>query len=120
MSGMTHVTIIAASMHASNSALADHAGTTYDQPHAINRGHAPSQEASVMKSQAGKRSSRRAFLKQAGTAVIAAPMFVAHLESKPPSRRVRHASFGAEGMAGADIGSLTSHRDLQLVCVAEV
>src|SRR5262245_17558554 len=73
-----------------------------------------------MNSQAGKRSSRRTFLKQAGAAVIAAPMFVAHLESKPPSRRVRHASFGAAGMAAGDIGSLTSHRDLQLVCVAEV
>lgn len=66
------------------------------------------------------RSSRRRFLKEAGAAVIAAPMFVRNLESKPPSRRVRHASFGASGMAAGDIGSLTSHRDVDLVAVADV
>jgi predicted dehydrogenase len=64
--------------------------------------------------------SRRAFLKQAGAATIAAPLFVPHLLSKPPSRRVRHASFGASGMAASDIGRLTTHPDVQLVCVAEV
>ncbi len=67
-----------------------------------------------------KNRGRRTFLKQAGASVIAAPSFVRELISKPPSRRVRHASFGADGMAGSDIGSITSHADVQLVAVAEV
>ncbi|MFO0967384.1 MAG: Gfo/Idh/MocA family oxidoreductase [Gemmataceae bacterium] len=67
-----------------------------------------------------KSASRRSFLRQAAAATIAAPLFVPHLLSKPPSRRVKHASFGAEGMAGSDIGSLTSHASLDLVAVAEV
>jgi predicted dehydrogenase len=66
------------------------------------------------------RNTRRSFLKQAGAATIAAPLFVRNLMSQPPSRRVRHASFGASGMAGADIGSITSHQAVQLVAVAEV
>lgn len=67
-----------------------------------------------------QKSSRRSFLKKAGLATLAAPLFVPHLWSKPPSGRVRHASFGAEGMAGSDIASLISHKNLELVCVAEV
>ena len=55
------------------------------------------------------RSTRRSFLKHATAATIAAPLFVRNLMSQPPSRRVRHASFGASGMAGSDIGSLASH-----------
>lgn len=66
------------------------------------------------------RSTRRAFLKQASTATFAVPLFVRNLQSQPPSRRVRHASFGAAGMAGADIRSLTSHPNVDLVAVAEV
>jgi predicted dehydrogenase len=64
--------------------------------------------------------SRRSFLKKAAAASIGAPLFVRNLLSQPPNNRVRHASFGAEGMAGSDIGSLTSHKNLDLVCVAEV
>jgi len=67
-----------------------------------------------------QKSTRRSFLKKAGLAAFAAPMFVPHLLSKPPSRRVRHASFGTNGMAWADIQSITSHAQVQLVCVAEV
>jgi predicted dehydrogenase len=67
-----------------------------------------------------KSQSRRSFLKQASAACFTAPLFVPNLISKPPSRRVRHASFGATGMAGSDIGSITSHPSVQLVCVAEV
>jgi predicted dehydrogenase len=66
------------------------------------------------------RNTRRSFLKQTGAAAIAAPLFVRNLMSQPPSRRVRHASFGASGMAWSDIRSLTSHQSVQLVAVAEV
>ena len=37
-----------------------------------------------------------------------------------PSETVYHASFGASGMAGADIGSLTASKNLKLVAVADV
>ena len=37
-----------------------------------------------------------------------------------PSETVLHASFGADGMAGADIGQLTGSKNLKLVAVAEV
>ncbi len=63
---------------------------------------------------------RRQFLQQSASAAIAAPLFVPNLLSQPPSRRVRHACFGAEGMGASDMASLTSHPNLQLVCVAEV
>src|SRR5262245_22397118 len=66
------------------------------------------------------RATRRSFLKQAGAATVAAPLFVRNLMSQPPSRRVRHASFGASGMAGSDIGSIASHPNVTFVAVAEV
>jgi predicted dehydrogenase len=65
-------------------------------------------------------SSRRSFLKQTAAAAFTAPFFVRHLQSAPPSERVRHASFGANGMAGADMLTFTNHPKLELVCVAEV
>jgi len=53
-----------------------------------------------------RRPSRRAFLKGLGAAALAAPFVTSQLLAHPPSRRVRHASFGAGGMAWAD---LTQH-----------
>jgi predicted dehydrogenase len=66
------------------------------------------------------RFSRRRFLGQIGTAAAAAPFFTRHLISAPPSGIVRHASFGAAGMAGSDIGQLTNSKFLKLVAVADV
>jgi predicted dehydrogenase len=61
---------------------------------------------------------RRAALKAAAAA--AAP-FVWRLHAHAaPSETVLHASFGAAGMAGSDIGSLTASKNLKLVAVAEV
>src|SRR6476659_3792971 len=37
-----------------------------------------------------------------------------------PSETVLHASFGADGMAWSDIGSLSASKNLKLVAVAEV
>jgi predicted dehydrogenase len=62
---------------------------------------------------------RRAFLKQAAAAV-AAPAFLRNLSQAAPSEVVRHASFGASGMAGADLGAIASHPKVKLICVAEV
>ena len=46
-------------------------------------------------------------------------MFRAHA-SAAPSETLYHASFGASGMAGADIGSLTGSKHVKLVAVADV
>ena len=68
---------------------------------------------------ASRRITRRTALK-ATAATVAAP-FVWRLHAHAaPSETVLHASFGASGMAGADIGSLSSHKNLKLVAVAEV
>lgn len=63
--------------------------------------------------------SRRQFLAQALAAGIAAPAFLRSLHAAP-SEVVRHASFGASGMAGADLNAIASHSKVKLVCVAEV
>jgi predicted dehydrogenase len=63
---------------------------------------------------------RRRFLKQLGAAGVAMPMLARNLLSAPPSGRVRHASFGANGMAGGDLLAFAAHTDVDIVCVAEV
>jgi predicted dehydrogenase len=65
-------------------------------------------------------STRRQFVKTLGTAAFAAPFMTRHLLAAPPGRVLRHASFGAAGMAWADIEMLTSHSAVKLVAVAEV
>jgi predicted dehydrogenase len=64
--------------------------------------------------------SRRQFLGRAAVAGLSVPFFTRNLLSAPPSRIVRHASFGAAGMAASDIGQLTRNKFLQLVAVADV
>jgi predicted dehydrogenase len=65
--------------------------------------------------------SRRSALKSMAAATLAAPfVFRAHSNGAPPSETVYHASFGASGMAGSDIGSLTANKNLKLVAVADV
>ncbi|NDF01125.1 MAG: gfo/Idh/MocA family oxidoreductase, partial [Verrucomicrobia bacterium] len=65
-------------------------------------------------------SPRRSFLKQLGTAAFAAPFVTRGLLAASPNEMVRHASFGAAGMAGADWGAITSHKQVKFVAVAEV
>ena len=55
-------------------------------------------------------SSRRSFLKQLGAAGLAAPYVTSNLLAASPLETVRHASFGASGMAGADWGAIISHK----------
>jgi predicted dehydrogenase len=62
---------------------------------------------------------RRAALKTLGAAALGAP-FVYRLHAGAPSETLLHASFGASGMAGADIGSLTASKHVKLVAVADV
>lgn len=64
--------------------------------------------------------SRRAFLKCLGAACATAPLVTRDLIAKPPSSVLRHASFGASGMAWSDINQLARSPQLELVAVAEV
>jgi predicted dehydrogenase len=68
------------------------------------------------------RLNRRSALKRlaAAGAGLAAPMAFRVHAGAPPSETVYHASFGASGMGGSDIGSLTASRYLKLVAVADV
>jgi predicted dehydrogenase len=51
---------------------------------------------------------------------LAAAPFVFRLHAAAPSETLLHASFGASGMAWADINSLTATKHVKLVAVAEV
>jgi predicted dehydrogenase len=64
--------------------------------------------------------SRRTFLKTFAAAGLAAPFFARNLHAAAPSRVLRHASFGAAGMAWADIQAITSNPFVKLVAVADV
>src|SRR6476660_298910 len=67
-----------------------------------------------------RRFSRRSFIKTLGTAAGAAPFVTTRLIAQPPSKKVRHASFGASNQAGRDIFELTKFPEVELVAVAEV
>jgi predicted dehydrogenase len=63
---------------------------------------------------------RRGALKKFAAAGLAAPfVFRAHTGAAP-SETLYHASFGANGMALGDIGSLTASKHVKLVAVADV
>lgn len=67
-----------------------------------------------------QQSTRRSFLKQAAIGAIGAPAFIRGLRAASPNETVRHASFGAAGMANADLSQLAKHPNVKLVCVADV
>ena len=49
---------------------------------------------------------RRSFLKTLGATALAAPFVTRDLMARPPNSVLRHASFGAAGMAWEDIKQL--------------
>lgn len=63
---------------------------------------------------------RRQFLRTLGAASIAFPYVGCRHVSAPPSGVLRHASFGAAGMAWADIQAICSNPFVKLVAVADV
>ncbi len=65
-------------------------------------------------------STRRSFLKKVGAAAIAAPFITSNLLAAPPSRRLRHASFGAAGMAWADLTQIANCSNVEIVAVCDV
>lgn len=66
------------------------------------------------------RSSRRAFLRRVGAAGLAVPFVARYSWSASPNEILQHASFGASGMAAADLDSITRHPKVRLVAVADV
>jgi predicted dehydrogenase len=66
------------------------------------------------------RTSRRSFLKSAAAGALTAPFITRNLIANPPSGRVRHASFGASGMAFADATAIAGHPNVEMVAVADV
>ncbi|HUF63053.1 MAG TPA: Gfo/Idh/MocA family oxidoreductase [Verrucomicrobiales bacterium] len=65
-------------------------------------------------------STRRRFLRNSVGAALAAPYVTSGLRAVSPNGKLRHASFGASGMAWADIQSLTASEHVELAAVADV
>jgi predicted dehydrogenase len=63
--------------------------------------------------------SRRKFLQDLAIGAAAVPLAAGHLLAQA-GRKIRHASFGASGMALSDIRSFSSHAAFDLVAVADV
>ena len=64
--------------------------------------------------------SRRTFLKTLGTTAIAAPFIARGLMAQSPSSTLRHASFGAAGMALADLTQIGNCPGVELVAICDV
>jgi predicted dehydrogenase len=65
-------------------------------------------------------SSRRSFIKTLGAAAFAAPFIASGLLAQPPSRTLRHASFGASGMAWSDLTQISKCANVEIVAVCDV
>jgi predicted dehydrogenase len=65
-------------------------------------------------------SSRRSFLKTLGSALVAMPFVTSNLLAQPPGRRLRHASFGAGGMAWSDLTQIANCENVEIVAVCDV
>lgn len=63
---------------------------------------------------------RRQFLRSAAASLLAAPFITRDLLARPPSGQVLHASFGAGGMAWADLNEIAAHKLVRVVAVAEL
>ena len=66
------------------------------------------------------KTSRRSFLRAGLTGALAAPFITRNLLADPPSRRVIHASFGASGMAWADLTAIANAPNVTIAAIAEV
>lgn len=64
--------------------------------------------------------SRRAFLRRVSAAAFAAPFVTRGLLAASPNGKLRHASFGASGMAWADLNEIARHPQIEVVAVADV
>ena len=63
---------------------------------------------------------RRSFLKTIGTAALAAPFVTRGLFAKSPNNVLRHASFGAGGMAWSDLTEIAKSPLVEIVAICDV
>jgi predicted dehydrogenase len=63
---------------------------------------------------------RRSFLKLIGASALAAPFVTRDLLAQSPNSVLRHACFGASGMAGADLNEIAKFKNVRIVAVADV
>ena len=63
---------------------------------------------------------RRSFLRTLGTAAAAAPFVTSNLFAQPPSRRLRHASFGVGGQGKSDLTQLSNCQNVEIVAICDV
>ena len=63
---------------------------------------------------------RRTFLQQLAAGVAAAPFITRGLRAQSPNGKIRHASFGAGGMALSDLKGLMKHPSIEIVAAADV
>ena len=63
---------------------------------------------------------RRTFLKTLGLATATAPFLANGLLAAPPSERIRHACFGASGMARADLDAIARCPNVEIVAICDV
>ena len=63
---------------------------------------------------------RRSFLKLVGASTLAAPFVTSNLLAQSPNSVLRHACFGASGMAGADLNEIAKFKNVRIVAVADV
>lgn len=65
-------------------------------------------------------SNRRSFLKQISIAGLSVPFLARGLMAASPNSKLNHVSFGASGMARADLDTITYHDFVNFVAVADV
>jgi predicted dehydrogenase len=63
---------------------------------------------------------RRTFLQQLAAGIAVAPFITRGLRAQSPNGKIRHASFGAAGMAMSDLKALSKHPALEVVAAADV
>ncbi len=64
--------------------------------------------------------SRRSFLKSLGVAAAGAPFITRSLLAQSPNTVLRHASFGAGGMAWADLTEIAKYPGVEIVAICDV
>lgn len=64
--------------------------------------------------------SRRSILKLLGTTAVGAPFLSGHAFAQSPGKTVRHASFGAAGMAWEDLTHIAACKNVEIVAVCDV
>ncbi|HSI12135.1 MAG TPA: Gfo/Idh/MocA family oxidoreductase [Chthoniobacter sp.] len=63
---------------------------------------------------------RRTFLQQLAAGVVTAPFITRGLLAQSPNGKIRHATFGAAGMAMSDLKAISKHPAVEVVAAAEV